>query len=303
MTLIKTILQKVYILALMAFTVWFGYFIYPVIFGFGGKEDARDSLSQWGITDRIEENDLTRLITKQATIRKTDLGYRVIEQPYIEGHFHHIGFAVPEDARDACMGCHGSVPHHGSREIRGFLNMHSFFLACETCHVAPQPGAPSWEFRWYDKATGELTDNPRALLNMEETPSTRFTWAKFPAYGDYGAKILPTDGIEERVDSLHDANEIQLASRLVANLDRLGDEQRSQLQRLLHRALTETPILCPECHRETDPYLPLAQLGYPPRRVGDLTRTEVVGMVDSYQQFYLPDLLESPAREPDATKP
>ena len=34
-----------------------------------------------------------------------------------------------------------------------------------------------------------------------------------------------------------------------------------------------------------------AKLGYPKRRLQDLTGTEVVGMVDKYQEFYMPKFL------------
>lgn len=302
MKLIKKIVRNAYILVLMAFTVWFGNFMYPLIFGFSGKEEARDSLREWGISGRAEENELTRLIAEQPQVRKTDLGYRIIEQPYMEGHFHHVGFAVPQDKRDTCTRCHGSVPHHETRELRSFLNMHGFFLACETCHVVRRYGAAPWEFRWYDKNTGELTENPGALLEIEDVPAVRFTRARYPTYGEYGAKILPRGDADDLFNELYDAGEIELMSRLVANQDRLGDEQKSQLHRLLHRQLTETPAQCSECHREVEPYLPLADLGYPPRRIDDIIHTPVVGMIDSYSQFHLPSLLDPSGRGPGATR-
>ena len=37
---------------------------------------------------------------------------------------------------------------------------------------------------------------------------------------------------------------------------------------------------------------PIAMLGYPPRRVEELTTTAVVGMIDKYEEFWMPHLLK-----------
>ena len=41
-----------------------------------------------------------------------------------------------------------------------------------------------------------------------------------------------------------------------------------------------------------NPYLPYAQLGFPPRRVEELTSTAVVGMITKYKKFWIPSFLK-----------
>ena len=108
---IKKIIFKVYVISLMVFTVWYGYFMYPLIFGFEGKEEAAASLKEIGSAGTKEEEVFVRLITEQTQHKETDLGYRVIDQPYIEGRFHHIGFNIQKDNASICVHCHGNVPH------------------------------------------------------------------------------------------------------------------------------------------------------------------------------------------------
>ncbi|MCK4706510.1 MAG: hypothetical protein KAT90_13605, partial [Gammaproteobacteria bacterium] len=165
--LLKTIVFKVYVVFLMAFTVWYGQFMYPLVFGFEGKHGAEVSLKELGHAGTEEEALFVKLISSKGETQTTDLGYRVIEQPYIEGRFHHIGFEVEKDSASVCVRCHGNVPHDKSKELRSFLNMHAFYAACETCHIRPVDDQPEWAFRWYSKKDGKLVTNPQALLDIE----------------------------------------------------------------------------------------------------------------------------------------
>jgi hypothetical protein len=162
--LLKKLVFRLYVISLMVFTVWYGYFMYPLIFGFEGKEQAAESLKEIIKTESEEETMFSRLIAEQTKTSQTDLGYRMIDESYIEGRFHHIGFTLQHDQTNICIRCHGSVPHDGSKETRSFLNQHAFYLACETCHSRPEAGAEAWTFNWYDKVTGDIRGNPRALI-------------------------------------------------------------------------------------------------------------------------------------------
>jgi hypothetical protein len=289
---IKSLIAKAYVLCLMAFTVWYGYFMFPLIFGFEGKEQAAKSLLEMGHAGAVDEAIFGRLIAEQTRVKKTDLGFRVIEQPYVEGRFHHIGFSIQKDNASICVRCHGNVPHDESKEIRSFLNMHTFYLACETCHMVPEAGAPPWQFRWYNKDDGTLAANPRALVEIDDLYHRAEHQRKYPAYGNYGATIAP--GAEEygAFRFLHGEKDKSFVERYLAEREQLAANQKSQMKRVIHRGVTKDPLQCKDCHNKTDPYLPFAELGFPPRRVEELTTTAVVGMIDKYNKFYLPHLLK-----------
>lgn len=286
---LKSLVLKAYVIFLMAFTVWYGTFMYPLIFGFEGKEEAEASLRDLGQEGTDEERLFINLIASKAETKKTDLGYRVIEQPYIPGRFHHIGFEVEEDTASTCVSCHGNVPHNKSKEIRSFLNMHAFYTACQTCHMRAEDGAPDIAFRWSDKQTGQQTVNPRALVEIEDMYAAGDK-SYYPTYGNYGAKIAPGKVVANTFSFLKDSDEKakKVMDRYIAQEKSLTTQQKSQMNEFLHRRITKEPIACNECHTSEDPYTPFAELGYPPRRVDELTDSSVVGMIDKYKEFFIP---------------
>lgn len=288
---IKQILGKLYVIALMVFTVWYGFFIYPVIFSHGQHhKEADEKTTVFGMTTRkpeamiMEEKALKRVISEQKAEATTDLGYKVIKEQYVKGHFHHIGMTVEPDETNVCVRCHGAIPHDKSKEVRGFLNMHAFFLACETCHIQPKQdqGQESWEFRWYAKKDGTITLNPPGLVGTDKEK-----------YGNYGAKIAPgASDANIGFRLINGEKELAFVADYIRNKEKLSSIEQSKMKKVIHRMVDEKPMLCEGCHTTTQkPYLPFAELGYPPRRIRDLTSTEVVGMVNKYRDFYIPKFL------------
>ncbi len=278
--LIKTVVYKLYVIALMAFTVWYAYFITPLIFGhgWGGKEEE---VAVEETTGAEEEKVFKELLKEQQQIATTDLGYRILKEQYIEGHFHRIGFTAEPDTKNVCIRCHGDVPHDKAKAIRAFLNMHAFFLACETCHIRPEKGADPWVFRWYDKKTGKAIANPPGLVTVD-----------IDKYGNYGAKIAPGVIEDGTFRFLNGEKEMAFVEKYLRTKDLLTPTQQSKMKKVIHRLVAEQPILCDACHTiDETPYLPFAELGYPLYRINQLRSSEVVGMVKRYKEFYIPKFL------------
>lgn len=295
--LLKKIVFKTYVVALMAFTAWYGYFMYPLIFGFEGKEAAAVSLKEAVHAGTSEEQMLAHLIVEQPReMKKTDLGYRVIDQSYIKGHFHNIGFTIQPDMTSTCIRCHGNAPHVEVKTTRAFMNMHSFYLACETCHSPPDDGAPPWTFHWHDKKTGEVIANPRAILNIEDAYRDRQKPREHPVYGDYGAKIAPTSKVAGEPILLHGAKDMERIERYIAERDHASAGEKKEKLDFFHKKVSKGAVRCESCHREDRPYIPFAELGYPPTRLRELTNNPVVGMLQKYDRFYIPNFV------PPATK-
>lgn len=286
--LFKKVIFKLYVVALMCFTIWYGTFMFPLIFGFEGKEGAKASLEAMS-HEASEEEIYSRLIAEQTQKKTTDLGYRKIEQPYISGRFHHIGFSLQKDEFSTCVRCHGNVPHDKSKEIRSFLNMHTFYLACETCHSVPKKGDAPWSFTWIDKATGKKMGNPQTLLDIEKSYTSDDKKWQYPIFGNYGAKITPTT---TKGKLLHGEKEMAFAVRYLNDQKHLEPVQKSQMKKVIHRKVSKVPVQCKSCHQSgKNIYVPIANLGYPPRRVDELTDLAVVGMIRKYKKFYLPNFL------------
>lgn len=293
MKTMKSIIRTLYILALMGFTLWYGYFLYPIIFGSTELDDEIDIVNQeiemfFGEGTTEEEKEFLKSLKQQQRVSTTDLGYMVIEEQYVKGHFHHVGMKVETDNNSTCIRCHGAVPHDRAKTIRAFLNMHAFYMACETCHVRPEEYEEPYLFRWYAKETGVITANPPGLNTLDES-----------MYGNYAAKISPGEITKDGTFRLlYGAKELAFVERYLKEESRLNDTQKSKMKKVIHRNVNEEPLICDGCHTiKDDPYLPFALLGYPKQRLHELTSTEVVGMINKYQQFYIPNLLKGGGME------
>ena len=69
--LLKKFIFKSYVIGLMVFTVWYGHFMYPLIFGFEGKEAAGISLKQAVLSGTEEEQIFKRMTAEKLTERKS----------------------------------------------------------------------------------------------------------------------------------------------------------------------------------------------------------------------------------------
>lgn len=290
---IKKLVRNTYIILLMAFTVWYGFFLYPLIFGFEKKEAAAVSLMELGEDASIDEKLFLKLMVQPEHTSVIDLGYRVIDQPYIEGRFHNIGFSIEPDDASICVRCHGTVPHDKSKEIRSFLNMHSYYLGCETCHIHRQEDSePPLEFRWYSKVTGKLVENPVSLVKIENLYKKQEDFErKYVVYGDYGAKISPGELIEGKFKFLKRGKMLDYVEDYLKNEKQFSTVQKSKAKKIIHKSVNKKPRECDGCHNDEQQYLPFAELGYPPRRVEELTDTAVVGMIKKYKEFWIPSIL------------
>ena len=92
-----------------------------------------------------------------------------MERPLEAGHFHLLDEVVYSDAYNApvCLQCHGNFCHITSKELRSFYNMHTFYLACETCHIRPQAGE-AFQFQWLDNTTGEVVKELKGNREITE---------------------------------------------------------------------------------------------------------------------------------------
>ena len=277
----KCLLTKLYILAFMGLVVFFSILIWKLTFAHLIHEyHARVgdvSIQHAGTPDKEngENQTFDKIILESEDRVKHYLGYRVLEEQRIEGHFHHIGLDIGPDNRSYCRSCHGDMPHDSVKDIRAFLNMHAFFVACQTCHVKLNKDEITNIYKWYDRKTGDIVDSP-----VNGAPP-----------GTYNAKVIPfvrKKGKFVRIDS---EAKIQFVKDYKKNEKKLTEGQKSKAKKIIHKSISKTPVTCEECHTKNNPVLPLAELGYPQMRIDSITSTEVVGMIKNYTQFHMPKML------------
>lgn len=207
---------------------------------------------------------------------KQYLGYRVMDTIRLEGHFHHIDFDIQPDKRSYCIKCHGDMPHKKVKEVRAFWNMHAFFMACETCHVRFDDLAAPPAYKWYNRQSGQIVESP--------VPHAK--------PGSYSAKIVPFERVNGDLVRVDSDQRIAFADEFIKIVSTLSEFQKSKGIKLIHQIDSNKPYVCEDCHRKETPILSLRDLGYPPERIASIESNEVVGMIDKYKIFFLPDFIK-----------
>ena len=205
------------------------------------------------------------------------LGYRVLEEKRIEGHFHLVDMNVGHDRVNYCITCHGDIPHDKIKEVRAFSNMHASFISCQTCHVKLEGENKTGVFKWYDKASGNIVPSP---VNDSTPPGT------------YNAKIIPFEKVNGTVQRIDSPEKIEFAREYSEKEKSLSDVQKSKAQKIIHQQMSKKPYNCEDCHQKEQPLLPFAELGFPKHRIDIFVSTEVIGMIKKYTEFYIPRILE-----------
>ncbi|MBU0960894.1 MAG: hypothetical protein KKH60_05150, partial [Proteobacteria bacterium] len=191
-------------------------------------------------------------------------------------HFHNTDETVhlTIENQPICVSCHGTLPHSKSPDIRSFLNMHNYFMACETCHVRRADVKGEVAYLWYDNITEEQ------VQAIDESKN-----------GSYGARMVPVaslNGKERRLDQPSNPGFIE---QYKAQKDNLTPEEQAEAKVMLHKDMSKKPIQCTECHSR-EPYIDFVTAGYSKKRSDSLYRTEAADMIDRYMKFYLPTMFD-----------
>lgn len=207
-----------------------------------------------------------------------DLFFRKIglqKAPVPRDHFHMIDAFIfqPGPYEPVCRTCHGTYAHSKDKRIRSFLNSHEGFLACAVCHVRKDPADKTVSFTWVDRRTGVI-----AMAVEGE-------YGKFPA--QIFPKRISASGQEVIIRPMSEKS----AQAFLNNRDKLTPDQVAQAKAKLHEHISNKPVVCLECHKKGG-YLDFAELGFAKNRVDHLTSSEVASMIEKYETFYLPEVLD-----------
>jgi hypothetical protein len=204
-----------------------------------------------------------------------------------ERHFHNPANTLAlEGKKSVCYYCHGDFPHFQKRMIRTLLNMHTQFIGCMTCHANPDKADENLiTLKWlnfsgvevkggnfgvdYDKDTGYLVDTD-----------------------DFFSKIVPylnTDGTEQLLEITEDD---PIAIDFVKVQSNLQGQNREAVKKSLHRMVRPKGRFCTRCHTEREKsFVPFEDLGFSEERIYDLTNLNIIGLVEKYKEFYMPNLM------------
>lgn len=210
-------------------------------------------------------------------VEEEDIFKKILRRsgPMPPGHFHMTDEHVsqPEPFQPICLTCHGTYPHSKEKKIRSILNFHNGFLACAVCHVRKDPSDKTFSFAWVDRRTGTISGTVEG------------------AYGKYPAKIFPKKSSLLGQDTIIRPISEKSAQAFLLHKDQYTPDQVAEAKVKLHERLSKKPVFCTECHQK-EGYLDFAKLGFPKNRVDHLISSEVAYMINKYETFYLPEVID-----------
>ncbi len=111
-------------------------------------------------------------------------------------HFHAIPSWYEPDPGNSCTtsGCHSPLPHGERKEVRAFLNMHTTFIDCQTCHR--DEDLHGTELGWLNLADRSRREPP-AVLRLAALLETVHPNGQHPAAWDEQVIATLSDAVEE----------------------------------------------------------------------------------------------------------
>jgi len=198
-------------------------------------------------------------------------------------HFHHVAAAtqVPETLQTTCNICHSALAHDKDPKTRSLLNMHSNYLACETCHLELEEGRRI-VYKWYSPTEANPTG---PFFGTDYDPESGEL-----LYGsDRVSKIVPFIQEGGALTAALQRGQQAEAEAYMGTMEGLSDDQRKAATEKFHTQLRPKGPECQTCH-SAQGVLDLKGLGFSEKRVSDLQTLSIKGIFSTYDEFYLPDI-------------
>jgi len=212
-------------------------------------------------------------------------------------HFHNVPTENKVDMgkKPVCFECHGDYPHSKQRMVRTLLNMHTQFAGCMTCHIDPRKKPEEkYTFRWLNYSGIEVQGPP---FGTDIDPKTGYLIDT----DDYFSKIVVYSSEQGKEELLEITEDNIDAKDFLEHKDKLSDEDKQAIKKSFHALVMPKGRFCTRCHAsEEKSYLPFRKLGFSEQRIESVTNLNIVGIVEKYREFYMPNLFDKKASLPDS---
>ncbi len=191
----------------------------------------------------------------------------------LHDHFHRYDppQTLPFANRSACLlsGCHTEYPHQRTPEVRAYMNMHTAFLTCETCHFS-KVDVGTVRYDWFDHGMKDhpLAKAPPAGVSRDETTG------ELVGMDNYVRKIAPFWERDGRRDVVFRPGTDPKALEYERVRNRMTSEMIARVKAEFHRDIQPAGPLCMKCH-SVNGMLDYRALGFSPARARELEMLRV----------------------------
>lgn len=262
-------------------------FIFIIIYSFVCAQGSMaTSLYQQQVEQAKPDDKMLQKTLKQIKDHKE---IKLIDELLVPA-FHKRSEARTSVKQSICMNCHQPLPHRKNERSRTFMNMHSKYIACETCHLRPEN--IDLEYRWlvYDGANaGEEVAARVEQDNKDEEGKSEQRPTLIPKLN---AKIAPY--YQDRIVlEFKDDDFSRKSEKDWKEADKNG---KAKLKARLHVPLEEKGPECQRCHGDDKPMLDLEKLGATEKQVREFQRNVIVRFFTRFkkddQRIRIKDLLK-----------
>ncbi|MCW9025055.1 MAG: hypothetical protein OQK73_10295 [Gammaproteobacteria bacterium] len=184
-----------------------------------------------------------------------------------------------------CKVCHPVYPHSKQPFTRTWLNMHTSYLICETCHLNKEE-YPEVTYQWITtrhvefqgESFGSYFDPDKKHTARPETSLSRII------------PVLRTNGVTRPLINIDDTEKAKefMASGAVADPANMELAMNYYHQ---HIGKMNVATVCDNCHT-TDGLLNFRNLGFTDARTKVLINININSIVQRYENFYIPEMLK-----------
>jgi RNase P subunit RPR2 len=172
-----------------------------------------------------------------------------------------------------CNGCHLPLPHSKSLRTRTFMNMHSDYIACESCHFKPENIV--LDYRWYDYQKNSEADKQEGRLH-----SGRLKKNQSPLIAKTGQiKIAPF--FENKPVLIN--RDHPFSKTLQQRWKKADLNEKSQIHAQIHQPLTTKGTECVDCHTSEQDLLGLISLADSPKQAKAIQKNTIANFFKNYK--------------------
>jgi hypothetical protein len=188
--------------------------------------------------------------------------------------FHHRVETHASQKQDFCLNCHLDKPHQVNELNRSFLNMHTSYISCETCHFNTEGLDLDYQWLAYDYPnTGEIIDVSKSIHTQVD--KTKTSLLPRP-----GLKIAPVYRGQVLVLFKDDS----FSSEVKQQWKTTTGDDKAKLKVKLHAPLNKKGISCQYCHDEQQRLLDYSYLGASERLTHSITNNSIAHFFTRYKK-------------------
>lgn len=184
--------------------------------------------------------------------------------------FHKRGEVDDSLGNSFCTTCHLTPPHTKSMRTRTFMNMHTRYVACETCHFRPE--GVELTYQWQDTRDARLVNAQSELFRQglmpkkalkpskELTPKKQLKVEKKPQQKPKDPFIKISPFYQQQSVALRKDTDFAVETKKIWQQEGITEEKLKR-RALVHAPLSEKGPKCKACHTDEESLLNWTALG------------------------------------------